>query len=437
MPKTGKSYINAAYSRLYTGTDAYFNLTMANMQDNYFKSSMSNSTEGSFSAVLISGLVSGETSGDGTIDYTSDVQKVREGESTSLRYKVKVRPIGVTIGKALPDPCGEGLTPEIRQKLVEAHPWAVSDYYVGAEDPPLYPGQIITCYYEEGTIGNSNFGKLRFLAPPGGQISTPINTRCITNFGLDASALIDLFTGQTAVVGDIAGSDGSVCSDALPPKSDGPGRKWYDPRSPEDEWAIQTKKTKAAYAYVKFITLPWHNNTIYHTSVFRTPGDQNRIIRDFAVNNGYSQAHGNVDIPECPTMTQLKAYHKYVQTPAGGSKIVGPPKTSGEESYGHLGKVHPTHGKSVAIDITSQATGYAGGRIKFLKDLKKKIEDDLINNVSQHLTLKPNPFSGLNKSILETGNKCIHLGFWLDNINEDKIETILAGTGKTIEQWIK
>ena len=434
MPRTGKSYINAAYSRLYTGADAYFNLTMANMQDNYFKSSMSSATEGSFPAVLISGLVSGETSGDGTTDYTSDIQMVREG--VSLRYKVKVRPIGVTVGKVLPDPCADGLTPSVRRKLVEAHPWAISNYYVGSEDPPLYPGQIITCYYEEGTIGNSNFGKLRFLAPAGGQMSTPINTRCITNFGLDSSALTDLFTGQTTTLGDTAGAGGSVCSDALPPKSSGPGRKWYDPRSPETDWAIQIRKTKAAYAYVKFITQPL-SNTLYHTSVFRTPGDQNRIIRDFAVDGGYSQAHGNVDIPECPTMAQLKEYHKYVQTPAGGSKIVGPPKLQNEESYGHLGKVHPTHGKSVAIDISSQATGYAGGRGKYLADLKKKIEDVLINDASQHLTLKPNPFSGLHASILETGNKCVHLGFWLDNIDEDKIETTLAGTGKTIEQWIK
>ena len=159
MPNPGKSYVNPAYSRLLQSTDDYFSYTQANQSDDYFKTSMNNATEGKFQAVILSGLISGETAGLGAgKDYTQDIQRVQEG--TNIRFKVKVRPINTTAGLALPDPCQPGLDPKTRMRLVEAHPWAISDFYESSDGARLFAWQLITCYYEEGTIGNSNFERI-------------------------------------------------------------------------------------------------------------------------------------------------------------------------------------------------------------------------------------------------------------------------------------
>lgn len=125
MPKISRSFTDPAYSRLFQGTADYFDYTQDNYDNDYFKGSMNNATEGKFKAVIISGLISGETAGTGG-DYTQDIQQVKTGKN--IKYKVKVRPIGVTHGTTLPDPCNEELDPKTRMKLVMAHPWALSDF---------------------------------------------------------------------------------------------------------------------------------------------------------------------------------------------------------------------------------------------------------------------------------------------------------------------
>ncbi len=192
MPKLTKSFLDPAYSRLFQGTEDYFDYRMANKEDNYFKSSMNNATEGTFQAVILSGLISGETAGTGG-DYTQDIQQVKKGKN--VYYKVKIRPLDVTFGNVLPDPCDPEHSPKVRMKLVMAHPWALSDYTMSSDDPPLYAAQIVNCYYEEGTVGNGNYSKLRFEKPNMSR-STPVNARCLTSFGLSGTGLKDLFFGR-------------------------------------------------------------------------------------------------------------------------------------------------------------------------------------------------------------------------------------------------
>lgn len=188
-----------------------FQYTMANLQDNYFKSSLNQATDGKFLAVVLSGLYSnGESTG---FDLT-DLRIFKKNDSTY--YQIIVRPIGVTDGLILPDPCAEGLSAETRRELIELHPWATSEFPIeeGGQDTPLSPGQVVVCYYEVGSISNSTHGKLRFERPSSGAQSNPINAKCLVEFGIDMDTeegMANLFSGERPAT--IGGSLGGTSID--------------------------------------------------------------------------------------------------------------------------------------------------------------------------------------------------------------------------------
>jgi hypothetical protein len=136
-----------------------FDLTMTNIMDNFFGSAMKSTTDGQFKAVCLSGIVDGDNTGAGN----QNTSAVLSGGFLS----VTVRPL-TPFGNMLPDPRLYTDANEIND-IVSIHKSmfnARADYKYDVTNPISF-GQIVTCYYEEGSISNSDFVTLRFAEPPG------------------------------------------------------------------------------------------------------------------------------------------------------------------------------------------------------------------------------------------------------------------------------
>ena len=192
-----KSFLNPYFHGLFNNSESdYFNLTMTNIMDGFYKSSMDSAQEGKFKALVVSGLISGETTGAG--DAASDARIVL-AEGGNKYYEVKVRPYEATYGLMIPDPCDRSLNITQRKKAVAMHEWARSEFTVASQaDFSLSPAQEIICYYEEGSIGNSDQKLLRFEQPT----DRVVRLDCLENFNIDSSNVRNIFTGDTIRVGD-------------------------------------------------------------------------------------------------------------------------------------------------------------------------------------------------------------------------------------------
>jgi len=195
MPVTGRSFLNAYFNPLYQDTGDHFNFTMTNIMDNFYKSAMDTSTDGKFKAIVLSGLISGENTGAGDPDLDLRIVQADDGEKY---YEVRVRPLDVVRGLAIPDPCNPSLSTERKIELIEMHEWARSEFSV-TKGPgfPLVAAQEITCYYEQGKLSNSNYSRLRFENPR----TSVVRMDCLLAFNVSTTDATDLFTGQPASLG--------------------------------------------------------------------------------------------------------------------------------------------------------------------------------------------------------------------------------------------
>ena len=134
-----------------------FDLTMGNIMDNFYDSAMNTSTDGTFKAVCLSGIQTEDNTGEGTDD--------NDGQLVDGYMNVIVRPF-TDFGDILPDP-RDFSTPEEINSAISMHTsmfLARSDYgFAGAN--PISFGQIVECYFERGSIVNSDFRTLRFKEP--------------------------------------------------------------------------------------------------------------------------------------------------------------------------------------------------------------------------------------------------------------------------------
>lgn len=134
-----------------------FNYTMNNIMDGFYDSAMNTSTDGKFKAVCLSGIRTEDGTGAGT--DANDAQKDAEYIS------VIVRPL-TDFGNIIPDPRKFNDPDEINANI-SLHGsmfLARSDYSFKSENPVSF-GQIIDCYFENGSIINSDFKTLRFSEP--------------------------------------------------------------------------------------------------------------------------------------------------------------------------------------------------------------------------------------------------------------------------------
>ena len=122
--------------------------------DNYYDNALSEATDGSFKAVCLSGIKTEDNTGGGTDDNDAKI--------TAKYLDVIVRPLA-PFGDILPDPLFMQDASTLNQ-VIAMHASvfvARSDFEFKDTTPPLF-GQILNCYFEHGSVTNSDFRGLRF-----------------------------------------------------------------------------------------------------------------------------------------------------------------------------------------------------------------------------------------------------------------------------------
>ena len=151
-----KNLINPSLYRQFSNSSAeMFDYTMSNLMDNFYDSVMDTSTDGSFKAVCLSGIRTEDNNGDGKIDDS-------DGDEVLGYLTVVVRPLA-SFGDILPDPATKTDAESING-TISLHSTvfrARSDFEAIQSDAPKF-GQVLNCYFEEGSIVNSEFKTLRF-----------------------------------------------------------------------------------------------------------------------------------------------------------------------------------------------------------------------------------------------------------------------------------
>lgn len=122
--------------------------------DNFYDNALSEATDGSFKAVCLSGIRTEDNSGGGT--------DASDAKVTAKYLDVIVRPLA-PFGDILPDPLFMQDANALNQVIgMHASTFvARSDFEFKDTSPPLF-GQILNCYFENGSVANSDFRGLRF-----------------------------------------------------------------------------------------------------------------------------------------------------------------------------------------------------------------------------------------------------------------------------------
>lgn len=147
------------YRQFSNSASEMFDYTMTNIMDGFYNSSMNSSTDGKFKAVCLSGIKTEDGSGAGT--------DVNDAEKRGNYVNIIVRPL-TDFGNIIPDP-RENQEPEEINELISLHAstfLARSDYEFKDTDA-IHFGQVVDCYFEEGSIYNSDFRTMRFAQPEG------------------------------------------------------------------------------------------------------------------------------------------------------------------------------------------------------------------------------------------------------------------------------
>lgn len=122
--------------------------------DNFYDNALSEATDGSFKAVCLSGIRTEDNSGGGT--------DASDAKVTAKYLDVIVRPLA-PFGDILPDPLFMKDSNTLNEVIgMHASTFvARSDFEFKDTSPPLF-GQILNCYFENGSVANSDFRGLRF-----------------------------------------------------------------------------------------------------------------------------------------------------------------------------------------------------------------------------------------------------------------------------------
>ena len=149
------SYVDQTINKLLTLPGERFNLTMTSVMDVVYDSILDSSTDGTFKAVCLSGIKTEDNNGDGKIDEA-------DGEKILGFLTVVVRPLA-PFGDIIPDPANKTDAESINGAIAlhSAVFKARSDFLAQQSDVPSF-GQILNCYFEDGSIKNSEFKSLRF-----------------------------------------------------------------------------------------------------------------------------------------------------------------------------------------------------------------------------------------------------------------------------------
>lgn len=141
-----------------------FGYTMNNIMDSFYDNAMNQASEGTFKAVCLSGIKTESNTGEGT--------GANDGVSSGNFLHIIVRPL-TNFGEIIPDP-RDSKDPNEINAIISMHAstfTARSDFEI-KDTSAIQFAQIVDCYFEKGSVSNSDFRTLRFSEPNGVQIET-------------------------------------------------------------------------------------------------------------------------------------------------------------------------------------------------------------------------------------------------------------------------
>ena len=374
MAKYKKSFTNPhMYKYLLNSPSEMFDYTMSNVMDGFYDGAMSSATAGKFKAVCLSGIGTEATTGGST----SSNDAVKEGDFLTII----VRPL-TSFGNILPDPRDLKDPVEIN-KLISIHGsmfLARSDYQFEDTNGVDF-AQVVDCYFENGSIANSDFSSLRFSAPKSRLIDITFNNLA-TLEGVRTSADLDW---QAASLLGTSPTNAALGAEHLgAPEANFADKKFGEPGSESMQ-----KRKKAWQALRPF--LPKDSRL---TSVYRNQIDQDNIIKNYATRNGWTEPMTN--------KKEITAARNFITAqPTPGyyvARFVG---------LGHGGAydtgaldIAPKRGSSTTLDqiwaSVEEANKALVGKVKFA---------DMNNGIRGR------------SSIMEPANGCVHVFFDLSDIN--------------------
>lgn len=133
-----------------------FQILKTSLVDNFYNRLLDRTTDGSFKAVCLSGIRTEDNTG---ISLDEHDALLREDGF----LEITIRPLESTLFETLPDIIGSQTLDELIS-LIAVHTsvfTAKSDFKFENTNMPQF-GQIINCYFEKGSIRNSDFSGLRF-----------------------------------------------------------------------------------------------------------------------------------------------------------------------------------------------------------------------------------------------------------------------------------
>tara|TARA_R110000851_G_scaffold119833_1_gene247852 strand:+ start:33 stop:1271 length:1239 start_codon:yes stop_codon:yes gene_type:complete len=258
--------------RLLTGPKRKYQLTTERLMSEFYRSSMSTSTDGTFKAVCLSGIKTGEGEGSG--------DDVNDASVEGVFIDIIVRPL-TPFGDILPDP-RLSTDPNDINDVITIHKtmWAAKSDFGFKSTSAVSFGQVINCYFENGSIGNSDFSGLRF-AEPQGLIFDPSFVALATIEGV--------MTGLTAFEAGFASRLGSFPQSATPASNqeinDLAGRFDNEPsvNKKRNQWHIVRAHPEFQNYIKAFITKCKDNKiAIQLNSTHRDRAHQDRLLREHA-----------------------------------------------------------------------------------------------------------------------------------------------------------
>ena len=369
MAKYRKSFTNPhLYRQFSNNASEMFDYTMTNIMDGFYDEAMDSSVDDVFKAVCLSGIVSESNTGEGT----GRNDAVISGPFINLI----VRPLS-DFGNIIPDP-RSSKDPNKINALISLH----ASIFTARSDEGfditrgIDFGQVLDCYFEKGSIVNSDFRSLRFSQPKGKVIETSFQDLSLIA-GVEAVSVFDWSGASMLGSGTNYNELGAEHLGTTVPISS--GIKWD-----EDSASIAAQKRKYAFEALR----PYLPKGVRITSAFRTQADQDRINRDYAGKYGYK---GNLS--DRSAVNQFNKDNKLVINLYTGRGHGGKSKTGAFDLAPKKGDA------SVTVDLIWAAVqaGNAAlaGKVKY----------------------SPLRRSGGNSSVVEHKNGCVHVAFFLEEVN--------------------
>jgi hypothetical protein len=185
----GNNGLTGAYMfRQLTGTTGRYQLTTERLMSQFYRGSMESSTDGTFKAVCLSGIRTDENEGSGP--------DINDANIVGKFIDIIVRPL-TPFGDILPDPRLLTDPNEINNTIsIHKTMWTAKSDFGFKDQSAVAFGQVINCYFEDGSIANSDFSGLRFAEPQGAIFDESF---------LKLSTIEGVVTGITAFEAGLAG----------------------------------------------------------------------------------------------------------------------------------------------------------------------------------------------------------------------------------------